>query len=466
MNALFNLGRTSSDLSTAINRLSTGLRINSGADDPAGLIISEQFRAQITGINQAVRNNQDVVNYAKTAEGALSEVNKLLNDARGLAVASANSGTLDEASTLANQNQLNSIVQSITRIASTTSFGTKKLLDGSAGVSASIVDGADFQGLTFNGQFNGAALTTNSAVTVSVTQTSTEATAASKTFAAATTTVGAGSFTINGLTFNTTASDTVASVVQEINAAQGQTGVRADYTSGGAITLTQVNYGSNYKINLSDANGILLAAAGSSSVAGQDALATASINTTAGLVTVNFTGGKFGSNGLKLVDSDGNSISLTENGNKVASNLAGQLTVGTAQFQIGGNAGETVNFSLGNFAANQLGQGAVGGLNLSNLDLTTATGATNAIKVIDQAISEVSGARGNIGSFQRNIVESNIRSLGIAEQSLSATESSIRDVDVAEEMTQYTKLQILQQSGLTVLAQANASPQSVLALLK
>lgn len=465
LNALTNLGQVGDQLSQSINRLSTGLRINSGADDPAGLIISQEFQAQIGGIQQALRNNQDVNNYAKTADAALSEVSKLLNDARTLAVSSANAGVLDPSALQANQSQLSSIIDSITRIAQSTAFGDKKILDGSAGVQAANVNGADFSAITFTGQFNGQAITTNSAVTISVTQAATEAQIASKTFSFGTTTLTAGSFTINGTTFTTTASDTVNSLLQKINAAQAQTGVRADYTAGGAITLTQTTFGSSYGINLADANGVLLAAAGSSSASGSDATANAIITTAGGLVTVPFTGGKFGSNGLQLVDANGNAFTVTENGNSVGSHLAAQLTVGSAQFQIGANANEAVTLSIGNYAADQLGVGAVAGLNLSNLDLTNATGASNAIKVIDAAIQQVAVGRGSIGSFQRNIVQANIASLSVAQESLTATLSSITDVDVAQEMTNFTKLQILQQSGVSVLAQANAAPQAVLKLL-
>ena len=122
--------------------------------------------------------------------------------------------------------------------------------------------------------------------------------------------------------------------------------------------------------------------------------------------------------------------------------------------------------SLGNFAANQLGIGAVTGLNLSNLDLTSAAGATSAITVIDAAINQVSTDRGSIGNFQTNVLQSNINSLNAAQQNLSATESSIADTDIAAEMTNFTKLQILQQSGMAVLSQANSQPQAVLSLLK
>ncbi|HZH99204.1 MAG TPA: flagellin, partial [Fimbriimonadaceae bacterium] len=452
MNALRNVGATGMEFGRAVTRLSTGLRINSAADDPAGMIISENFRAQISGINQAIRNNQDAVNYAKVAEGALDEVSKLLRDARSLAVASGNTGTLDGAQVQANQTQLGSIVSSINRIASQTAFGTKKLLDGSAGTVASVVNGTRFGAMSFSGQFNGAALTTNAAITVNVTSVADQARVASQSFAFGTTTVAAGSFTLNGMTFTTASTDTVNSVVQRINAAQAQTGVRAEFTAGGAVTLTQVKYGSANRVDLADANGVLLAAPGSATSVGTDAVAQVTVDTNGstagGLVTVTFTGGRGGQSALKLSDSDGNTITLNEAGNVTGSSLGGQLTVGSAQFQIGANANQTTNLSLGNFAASQLGTGVVSAKNLSNIDLTTASGATEALQVIDAAIADISRARGEIGSFQRNIVESNIRSLGIAKENLSATESSIRDTDIAEEMTNYTKLQILQQSGL------------------
>lgn len=468
MNALRNLGVSGTELGQSINRLSTGLRINSAADDPAGLIASEIFRAQIGGLDQAIKNNQDAVNYAKTAEGALDEVNRLLRDARALAVASANTGTLTDAQAQANQNQLISIAESITRIANQTQFGTKRLLDGSAGVVASITSGANVSGISFTGNFNGAAITTNSIVTMQVTTAATKATVTgSRTFAAATTTVNAGSFTINGLTFSTSNTDTIADVVARINNSSSSTGVSASWTAGAGVVLTQSNYGSNARVDFSDSTGVLLSAAGTLASVGTDSVATVVIDsngtTAGGLATVTFDKGK----GLVLRDSAGNSLSLTENGNLTTALTAiGQLTVGSAQFQIGANVGQTINLALGNFSAAQLGSTAVSGKNMSNLDLTSVTGANEALQVIDAAITQVSESRGAIGSFQRNAIDSNIRSLGIAKENLAASESQMRDTDVAAEMTNFTRLQILQQAGMAVLAQANSAPQAVLALLR
>lgn len=468
MSALRSLGMTTEDASRSMNRLSTGLRINSAADDPAGLIASESFRAQISGIQQAVRNNQDAVNYAKTAEGALDEVNRLLRDARALAVASANTGSLTDEQRVANQNQLTSIAASIDRIASQTAFGTKKLLNGSAGVTGNVTLATNFSAISFTGTFNNQAITTNSAVTVNVTTTAQRADlTGTQAFTNATDLVGAGSFSINGKTFTTSATDTVSSTLALINGATGQTGVFATWTTTQGFRLQTLGYGANARIDLTDSGAVLQSAVGSASDTGVNAIATVSVNPDgAGAVSVTFTGGRNGYDGLTISDAAGNSIRITEGGNVTGTVLAGQLVVGSAQFQIGSNSGETASLSLSNFSASQLGTTAVSGLNMGNLDLSTATGASDAIKVIDAAVSQVGRSRGYIGSFVRNTLESNTRSLQVQSENLSATESSIRDTDFAAEMTRFTKLQILQQSGMAMLAQANSAPQTILSLLR
>ncbi|MEX2244566.1 MAG: flagellin [Fimbriimonadaceae bacterium] len=467
MNALRNLNSTGMQFAGSINKLSTGLRINTAADDPAGLIASENFRAQISGVEQAIKNSQDALNYAKTAEGALDEISRLMRESRSLAVLSANTGTLSTSQLQANQTQIDLITRSIDRIAQQTQFGRKKILDGSAGVNAVIVDSVNLRSLTLGGEIGTQTLTAGGAVTVDVTTAATKAehtgtrTTASADLATyqATALGASGSFSINGLTFNVAATDTFGAVVQRINEASGQTGVVAEAVHDGAngqIVLRQTSYGSNFKVNLVDASGVIQAASGTVSVAGIDAVADVTVGA---LNPVTFTAGFNGADGLSLSDSKGNRIVLTEAGNAVAtlSNVA-QVTVGTAQFQIGGNAGQTTQLSIPNFSATALG--------FAGLDVTTAAGATAAITAIDDAIDALNLKRGEIGSFMRNILESNIRSLGVAKENLSATESQIRDTDIADEMTTFTKLQILQQSGLSVLAQANAAPQAVLSLLR
>jgi flagellin len=467
MNALRNLNATGMQFAGSINKLSTGLRINTAADDPAGLIASENFRAQISGVEQAIKNSQDALNYAKTAEGALDEISRLMRESRSLAVLSANTGTLSTSQLQANQTQIDLITRSIDRIAQQTQFGRKKILDGSAGVNAVIVDSVNLKSLTLGGEIGTQTLTAGGSMTVDVTTAATKAehigtraTASADLATYQATALGAsGSFSINGLTFNVAATDTFGAVVQKINEASGQTGVVAEAVHDGAngqIVLRQTTYGSNFKVNLVDASGVIQAVSGTVSVAGVDAVADVTVGA---LNPVTFTAGFNGADGLSLSDSKGNRIVLTEAGNAVATlaNVA-QVTVGTAQFQIGGNAGQTTQLSIPNFSATALG--------FAGLDVTTAAGATAAITAIDDAIDALNLKRGEIGSFMRNILESNIRSLGVAKENLSATESQIRDTDIADEMTTFTKLQILQQSGLSVLAQANAAPQAVLSLLR
>jgi flagellin len=457
-----NLGATNTEFGKSMNRLSTGLRIANAADDPAGLIASEKFRSQISGIDQAVRNSQDAINYSKTAEGALNEVNKLLNDARTLAVASGNTATLSTSQVQANQAQLKSITDSITRISSTTQYGDKKLLNGTAGTSSSVTDGTNVGSISIGGTVGGDAVTAGTVTLVSLTA-ATQASVNSKGFAALTTTTNAGSFTLNGVTFQSSSSTTAGDLINQINTASDQTGVSASY-DGTQIVLASNEFGTGGKVNLTDANAVLLASAGTSNATGT--AATASINV--GGTVAAFTGGLNGNSGLTLSDADGNTVKLNSVGNvsTTTARAIGQVQTGSSTFQIGGNAGQSAQLSIGNFASSSLGSGAVSGLNLSNLDLTSASGASDALKVIDKAIDEVSKARGDIGNFQRNVLESNVRSLGVAKENLSATESSIRDVDVAEEMTKYTKLQILQQAGMSVLSQANSAPQNVLSLLR
>jgi len=465
MGTLRNVTQNSLSLNSSINRLSTGLRINSAGDDPAGLIASEGFRAQITGMDAALRNNQDAVNFAKTAEGALSEVNRLLNDARSLAISSANTGTLSSSQVQANQDQLSSIVSSVTRIAQNTTFGTKKLLDGTAGINSQVTNATRVASISLGSTVGSATLSSNATITLSSVTAGTKATYTSATLTGGNV-LAAGSFSLNGTTFTFAAGQTGNEVVSAVNAASAQTGVTAVLNASNLIEFTSTKVGSNARIDFVDAQGVISAAAGTTAAqTGTNATATVEVGSSGAVL---FTGGLNGSDGLTLRDANGNTLKLTDAGNATTGTAAavGQVAVGSAQFQIGANANQTASLSIGNFAASQLGQGVVSGLNLSNLDLTSATGANNALQVIDQAITEVSRARGSIGNFQRNVLESNIRSLGTARENLAATESSIRDTDVAAEMTQYTKSQILQQAGLSVLAQANSAPQAVLSLLR
>ena len=462
--AMNKLNSTKMEIGKSMTRLSTGLRINGASDDPSGLIAVKRMSAQIASMGQAQSNTQDAINYSKTADGALDEVNTLLQDARTLAIASGNTATLTPDQLAANQSQLQSIVASVTRISSTTQYGTKRLLDGSAGTSSAVTDGTKLSAISIGGTFSGKALSANSTVTMSVSTAAEQAmTTASATFASASSAVGttnAGSFTINGTTFTATATMTASELVSMVNKASDSTGVTASFENN-AIQFRSSAYGDKAKIDIVDSTAGLV---GTGSDTGVNAVATVTVGGT----DVTFTGGQNGADGRTLSDADGNTIQLTSTGNATgAAASVGQVVVGQSQFQIGANAGQTAQLSIGNFAASELGKGSGGNAtDLTQLNLTTDSGATDALKIIDKAISDVTTARGRIGNFQKNVLETNSRTLSVAKENLTATKSTIEDVDVAEEMTNYTKLQILQSTGMAILAQAKSAPQAVLQLLQ
>jgi flagellin len=485
LNALRNVERAADGFGRSIEKLASGLRINRSADDPAGLIRSEDLRAQIVGLEQAISNSQDATNLIKTAEGALDEMHNLLRSMRQLAVASGNTGTNDLTALQANQNQIASAIDSINRISAQTQFGTKKLLDGTAGTSAVVtnfqrVGGMFFGGSVF-GSVGGAASQDyaigSGAITVEVTAEATRATVtANRTYTAPTSIIAtSASVVINGVNFNVQAgTTTLQSFVDQINSQSSVTGVVAEIFENAAndyrVRLRAKEYGANFSVTVNDQQAILFSAATTQTATGANATATVSVtNIDGGVVTVLFTGGKAsGDSGLRLTDAKGNVILLNEAGN-VDDNTGyaiGRTSAGQLEFQIGANAGQVARFSINNMRADKLGTGVVAGKSLKDIDVTKTGGAEEALKIIDAAIQQVSKLRGDMGAFQKNILESNMRSLSIAKENLTATESAIRDTNFAEEISRFTKFQILQQAGMSVLGQANFAPQGVLQLIR
>jgi len=487
LNALRNVERASDGFGRSIEKLASGLRINRGADDPAGLIRSEDLRAQIAGLEQAIANSQDATNLVKTAEGALEEVHNLLRSMRQLAVASGNTGTNDLTALQANQNQIRSAIDSINRIAAQTQFGTKKLLDGTAGLSAVVTDARRIGGMFFGGSVVGTDSATGTIVreyalgsgviTIDVT------TAAERAVVDGTrayTGAGAiiqtsGTVVINGVSFSVQAgTTTLQSFVDQINSQSSVTGVVAEVfvndDGDTVVRLRSTEYGENFSVDLNDQQQILLNGATSASDTGVNAEARVTLSTIdGGEVFVTFTGGVSRSDsGLRLTDAKGNVLLLTEAGNDEDINDAavGRTTTGQLLFQIGANAGQVARFSINNMRSDKLGTGVVADKSLADIDVTKTGGAEEALKIIDAAIQQVSKLRGDMGAFQKNVLESNMRSLAVAKENLTATESAIRDTNFAEEISRFTKFQILQQAGMSVLGQANFAPQAVLQLIR
>ena len=464
LSAFNSVNQVTDMLSKSQGKLSSGLRIKDASDDPAGLISSELFRSQINSMDAALRNNQEALNYAKTAENALGEMSKLLSDARGLAIASGNSATLTAAQVAANQDQVNSIIASIDRISTTVTYSGRKLLDGSAGTTTQISNQSKVAGFSFGGSLGTTSITANGLITLQQTAAATRAlyTATSLLTAGA---LASGTVALNGVNFNISAGTTGASLANVFNSASAQTGVTAQWNAAGnQLTFQSVETGSNKQITFTDTTGVVSSAANTTAnVAGVDAAATVTIGGVAAL----FTGGRSGADGLTLTDTNGNKLLVGEGGNAVSVAAAvGRVVAADSNFQIGFLSGVTANLALRNMSSSQLGSGVVAGSTLNNLDFSTAQAATSALAVLDKAIEEVSSMRGKIGNFQRNVLETNNRSLTNMRENLSASESSIRDLDVANEMTNYTKLQVMQQAGMSILGQANQSGQSVMSLLR
>ncbi len=455
------LGQTDNALGKSIEKLSSGYRVNRASDDPAGLVISQKLRAQIGGLGQAISNSNDAINMVRTAEGALNETHALLISMRELAIHAANTGANDEASLAADQLQIASAIDSLNRIAANTQFGQKKLLDGSAGMKATVINTVDF------GNVTPAANTVAGYVGVDVTQAATKAQYVGDdlwdTDTVGDIAGGASSITINGTLISFDALDGGAQVIQKINDVSSTTGVTATLNAG-VITLDQTSFGSDKGIALVDASGLI---SGTTNVVewGTDAAATVTYSDGS---TEAFNAGK----GLQLVGAtSGMVINLTTAGNAVANhNDAIFITSSTMMFQIGAYAGQTVELSLNSVAAADLGGTAVGLINttwtVADIDVRSFNGAQDALKLIDAAISEVSTIRANLGAFQKNILESNVNSLSVAKENIAASESSIRDTDMAAEMVNFTRNQILEQAGTAMLAQANQVPQILLRLLQ
>jgi len=450
-----NLAASGNAASQSIARLSSGYKINSASDDPAGLVISEKLRAQASGLGQAISNAGDASNMTKTAEGALNETNTLLRSMRDLALHAANAGANDSAATAADQEQIKSAISSLNNISSETQFGNKKLLNGDAGVSIKLssasVTSADLSKATL--------AKGSTAVTVDVT---TKADYAKKTGTVDLSGGAAadGSIFINGVSVDYKTGDSVDTMVSNINKANTQTGVTASKSGDGKnLILTSDTVGSTGTITLGQSAALMGAAP--TTVAGVDAVATVKDSSGAAV------GGTWNKgNGNTLQDDLGNTINLATGTGVATLTDAFSAENNSLEFQVGAYAGQTRTVSIGSSAADKLGTSAISGKNVSTIDVTTAQGAQDAVKILDAAISQVSTQRAALGAFQKNVLDSTVNSLTAAKENITASESSIRDTDMAAEMSNFTKNNVLQQAGISMLSQANQMPQQLLSLLR
>lgn len=506
--------RNNQELELRLQRLSTGLRINRGGDDPAGLIISERIRSDIRGVQQGVDNANRASSVISTTEAGLAEVSDLLNSIKALIVKSANTGANSEEERRANQLEIDSAIDSITRISNTASFGGLKLLNGSldytlSGVPATDIAMAHVFGASFiasdnlrvdvdvlasaqtgalflRGDYTGAL----SAFNGQVLSTTTLRIQGAKGVGEVTVVSGASLSAIVTAVNNITSLTGVEAAL--INSASALSGLVFRSTDFGTNNFVQVerlggpgdpaqNYFRTFKL-AADApmpafatfNWGALIGAGTLTSGKHDAGRDVSALVNGNLATGNGTSLSVNSPALSL------KLVLAEPFATDPSmpTTSFYITGGGALFQLGPEvtAQQQTNVGVQSIAASSLGgtlaNGSLEFLNSLKSGQTNSISAsadrndyTQASAILEGAIDEVSVLRGRLGAFERNVLQTNVRSLQAAFENLSASESVIRDADFAYETSQLTRAQILTSAGTTVLTLANQQSQQVLQLL-
>lgn len=490
------LGQNNNNLSQSLERLSTGTRINRGKDDPAGLIASENLRAEATALTAAIGNAERADQVVNIAEGGLQEVSNLLNELQGLLTTTANQAGLGEQEKLANQQQVDSILQTIDRIASATSFQGTKLLNGSfdyrAQNVASVV--SDFK---VNGaKFESDELDVNVLVTQSAQQAG---------FLLSTT----GTLDLNGSgedfrieiggrlgsrEFSFFSGATNDQIAKAINDFSEVTGVTAS-ASGGTVALISDKFGDKEFVSVKVLNDAEIQGAGvgiygfedgdfgtaDTTIVSTFANATNEVRDIGQDIAGTINGIRAVADGKNLrINTDFLDIELTLDTTS-AQTLGAveassgeptlQITGGGADFQLAGqvDVGGKVSLGISNVAVRNLGNSTAGFLgdlaSGKSLNLADGSDLSGAQKVVEEAIAQVSTLRGRLGAFQQNTIGATIRSLGISLENTRAAESVIRDTDFATETAQLTRSQILVSSTTNILSLANSQPQSVLQLL-
>lgn len=483
LNAQRNLTTSQGALATALQRLSSGLRINSARDDAAGLAISERLTTQIRGLDQARRNANDGVSLAQTAEGALTQTGEILQRIRELSIQSANA-TNSATDRKALNDEVNQLIQEVNRVANTTTFNGLKILDGTyqgqqfqVGANANETIGVSVQGATANDLKNNTiALRSNTDNDGLGT-----VTAAANT-APAGNGVGAQTLTIAGASGSSTvsvaANDQASTIAASINAIVGSTGVAAKASTTATINTLSASGTLSFTINgggtatsisaqVTTTDMTALAAA-INDVSGKTGV-TATLSADKTSVVVKQSEGKditiegFTNSAGGTIQVDGSATAATNealtSGTTDSTRIAGEVTLNADQgFTAVSSAGTDVIINGTTTTASSASL-------LSSVDISTVAGANSAIDIIDASLAQVSRMRASLGAIQNRFINT-IANLQTTSENLSASRSRVRDADFAAETAALTRAQILQQAGTAVLAQANAIPNNVLSLLR
>jgi flagellin len=473
-------------LSTAMERLSSGIRINSAKDDAAGLAISTRMTASIRGISAAIRNANDGISLTQTAEGSLGQIGDNLQRIRELAVQSANTGN-NSSDRAAMNNEATQLIAEIDRIASNTTYNGIALLDGS-------FQAQNLQVGAGNGSNDRIAISIGSAKSsaLGVGSNSSYSTTAGNTAVTGSTALVSGAISINGYAVGAAAADGVSfttpsasgiAVAAAINAISGSSGVTATVAATTLAGTTITTAGYTLAIAAGDIviNGVDIGASvAATSIAGRGGQVASSINAvssqTGVTATFNTTTGR-----VALSAADGRNITVVTKNVGAKSGLGAVATTEataattTTQSKVTLSSSSSAGITIANTTAEGLTAAgltagytaatATAGAGVSSLTLTTAAGSQSALTTLDTAINTITDSRAAMGAYQNRLTAA-ISNLETTSMNLSASRSRILDTDYAKETTNLAKAQIIQQAATAMLAQANQSGQSVLALLK
>ncbi len=459
LNAQRNLSRSQGLMNQSLQRLSTGLRINSAKDDAAGLAIAERFTTQIRGLNQAARNANDGISLAQTTESVLGELSNNLQRIRELAIQSANA-TNSASDRSALDNEVQQRLDEIDRIASQTSFNGLKVLDGTFGTATFQVGANVGETISIN-------LSTGvraNQIGQIATSTGTAVTGNALSDGGVTIAVGTG----DAVSIGASASDSAADKVEAINSASvsGLTATAQNSVTA-AFTTTSAAAGDTYSLSLN----------GTDIYSGYDLNANGALTGGEVATQINLFSGTTGVSASFDAGTGDITLSTADGRNIVADESFGGAGTGGIDDSAAAAGGVTTRGAITLSAADNitltgafadLGLGSViskDSTTLSTASVSTVDGANDTISRVDSALTVVSSLRSELGAIQ-NRFESTIVNLTAVSESLSASRSRIQDADFAAETAALTRAQILQQAGISVLSQANAQPQLALSLLQ
>jgi flagellin len=467
--AMNNLNTINNNLTTSMERLSSGYKINKSSDDPAAKAISQTMQAQIRGLERAEQNANDGISLIQTADGALNEIHSVLARMRELAVQAAND-TYDEVDRDSIQNEIDQLKDELDQISDTTNFNGRNLLNGELNKKG-YTDTDSLKITEIGGDIEPGVY----GLTISKVGTQAQSTITALGDADVISADQAGTLTINDFEINISAGMTGEEVNAAIRDATSKIGIDYDSKTG---TLTTKECGSKQSITVKSGNEKLAALLGADGSTTYGTNATVSFSSDANgnrvgfadTATIDTQGNRItvtDKNGFEMVydiadssvtaDADGN---ITAANGTAATSIDANITVlsaGPMVFQIGNNEGQTLNVNIGKTTADSLG--------LSNINIYTNKYASSAIESIDAAINKVSQIRSSLGAYQ-NRLDYTVTNLETSNENLTDAISRIMDTDMAEEITEYTQQNVLSQSALQMLTKSNARPEGLLQLFQ